>query len=606
MSRTLFFLSLVLASSLHAQSAVTRIKLYAEPAEALIRPLENAVVQVRVYGKSGAAEGRLLRDGAKVRVVDAAGGWISKPFKFQGADSESFIQEYDSRGGRIFQGLAGQYVVQDSVLYTAPDKPGAYRIEASLNSFTDSITIRVDAGAPSRRKAERTFPPEPRSTDPYRALAEHYAPFLAQETWFQPKADYATRFDYDGDWNGANNWESLDVGTSQAYVHYAAAETVSHWFLIYNVFHPRDYSDKCVAGSCHENDNEGLILTVAKDNSRFGRLQAMETLAHNNVYSFVADKQIRRGAHDIDGEIELYQGARPVVFIESGGHGIYGSRSKHARYDLSNDRFTAGTGVTYVYKGTAERPRHADDRLVGYELLDIYSQWWLKCNQDGGWRESTFDAFFAYQPLGGRPGVAWRSIGGSFLGRAMGQNLAKPFWGWHDSRTSKQKILAVGQWGLDPAYAVTRNLTFPPGQVSLDYVFNPYLALPSSPGAPAAPPAVVPSPPAPGPSTLPAGARGWFEFRVWVDAALDAFVSGDQARLEALRGTTSHTEYLTSYSEPFPSASLTGLRLVVKEGRGRVQLVEQPSAQNGFSARVRIDDPQDGGAVYHIALEWER
>ena len=63
-------------------------------------------------------------------------------------------------------------------------------------------------------------------------------------------------------------------------------ETSTHWFLVYNFFHPRDYDERCIAGTCHENDNEGLVLTVRKDGSRFGRLQVMETLAHNRIFSY--------------------------------------------------------------------------------------------------------------------------------------------------------------------------------------------------------------------------------------------------------------------------------------------------------------------------------
>jgi hypothetical protein len=101
-------------------------------------------------------------------------------------------------------------------------------------------------------------------------------------------------------------------------------ETATHWFLVYNFYHPRDYSDKCIVGTCHENDNEGLIMTIAKDGSQYGRLQTMETLAHNNIYSFRADNRIKDGVHDIDGDIE-WMGSHPVVFIESGGHGVFAS-----------------------------------------------------------------------------------------------------------------------------------------------------------------------------------------------------------------------------------------------------------------------------------------
>jgi len=577
-----------------AQVAVTALKIRTEPAEARIRPFESVVLQALVYGemtRDGAkSSGRLRRAGAKTRIIDSGGGWLSKPFRFQGSDTEPFMDEYQSAAGRIFDSLKAEYVLQDSFLYTAPEKPGKYQVEFSFEGQTATASIEVDSAAPSLRKPEKhDFPSEPVSLDPYRPLVEHYAPFLAQETWFQPKSDYPARFDFDGDWIGDNNWESLEVGSSQAYVYYAVMETATHWFLIYNVFHPRDYSDKCVIGTCHENDNEGLILTIVKDGSQFGRLQVMETLAHNNVYSFAADDRIRGGIHDVDGTIEFYQDSHPVVFIESGGHGIYGSRSVHSRYILQRDEFTGGTGVTFIHRGAAERPRHANDRLVGYELLPIYSYWWAKAHSDSGWMERTFDDYFDYQPFGGRPRAPYRLIAGSFLGRRESENKAKPFWGWHDNATRKRGVLAVGQWGLDPAYAVSRNLRFPAGQpFALDYVFNPYLGIES---------------PVPTPPSLPS--EGWFEFRAWIDGSVEVFVQGDRVRYQVLSGAPVR-EPESGFSEPLPGNPLRSLRVEKKEGRGSVLLLEGPSATNGFTARLRIDDPKSGPDRYHVALEWQR
>jgi hypothetical protein len=411
-------------------------------------------------------------------VVTPGGGWVSKPFKFQGIDNEAFYQDASSRFAQIFGSISKDFLLQDSCLYTAPEAPGEYEVEADLEGKKARISIEVTTAAPSRRPQETTqFPPEQRVADPYRLIAEYWAPFLAQETWFQPKSDMPARFDFDNDWNGDNNWENPDAGSSQAYVHYAAMETATHWFLIYNVFHPRDYSDKCVVGTCHENDNEGLILTVRKDGSEFGKLEVMETLAHNNVYSFISDTRIGKGFHNIDGKIELYQDSHPVVFIESGGHGIYGSTTSHSKYDFPNDRFVNGTGITLVYKGVAERPRHANDRLVGYELLPIYDHWWKK-NVDDAWQSRTFDEFFIYAPFGGRLAGNGRRMGGTFLGRKESSNKAKPFWGWHDTASLKKKLLATGQWALDPAYSVSRTLAFPAGmEPALDYTFNPYLGV---------------------------------------------------------------------------------------------------------------------------------
>jgi len=477
------FLFIAALLPLSAQITPTRAVLYMDP-EARIRPLESAPLQFRLYAQVTNADGttetgRLLRGGPKVTVATANGGWVSKPFRYQGTDAEKFLQERGSQFGSIFQSLTEKYVVQDAVLYTAPETPGRYTVTAELEGQKASLEIEVAASAPARKKAEKVaFDADPRDGHRYRALAERYAPVLAQETWWWPKADYPARFDFDGDWHGDNNWENAEEGASQAYVYYAVMETETHWFALYNVFHPRDYSDKCVVGSCHENDNEGLILTIRKDGSEFGRLEVMETLAHNNVYSFTNDRSIRGNIHNIDGGIDIYQDTHPVAFIESGGHGIYGSQSSHSTYRFAGDTF-AGTGVTFVYKGAAERPRHPNDRQVGYELLSIHDHWWTKaCQTESGWSERTFDAYFSYLPARGRPGAACRSIGGTFYGRKESANKAKPFWGWHDNATKKKKILGDGQWALDPAFAIQQSLRFPYDRpVSTNYLFNPYLEL---------------------------------------------------------------------------------------------------------------------------------
>ncbi|MFN7920649.1 MAG: hypothetical protein U0Q16_11165 [Bryobacteraceae bacterium] len=475
---TVFFLAVPVL----AQMQVTEVAVRAETEPIRVRPFESIPLQVRAYGsissQNGSQRVRLQRGNAKMRVVDSQGGWVSKAFRYQGKDDEAFYRETASTFGDIFGALTKDYVLQDAFLYVAPEKPGRYQVEATLEGKVATVSVEVDSQAPSRKPQEtNTFGPPPRVPDPYRKIAEFWAPFLAQETWFTPKADIPSRFDYDGDWQGDNNWDDLDGGSSQAYVHYAAVETATHWFLIYNVFHPRDYSDKCVAGSCHENDNEGLILTIRKDGSEFGKLEVLETLAHNNLYSYVADNRIRKGAHNVEGPIELYQGSHPAVFIESGGHGIYGAKSGHSRYELASDKFTAGIGMTFIYKGIAERPKHYNDRLVGYELLPIQTEWWAKA-VEGTWNQRTFDEYYAYQPFGNRPAGTSRRIGGTFYGRKQSANKAKPFWGWHDNETKNKKILNVGQWGLDPAYGVQRNLTFPNGEApATDYTFNPYLGV---------------------------------------------------------------------------------------------------------------------------------
>jgi hypothetical protein len=619
--RRLCLLGLFAVGAARAQLPVTEVRLRTDPAGARIRPYENLVVQVLAYGETSEGEQRkkvrLQKGATKIRLRESGGGWLSKPFRYQGQDDEPFFEGSGSRLRAILEKATTDFVLQDAVLYTAPERPGKYTIEVELEGKTAAVTIDVNRDAPSRRPAETSqFPTEPRSRDPYRRLAERYAPFIAQETWWQPKSDYLARFDLDGDWRGDNNWDHAERGSSQAYVHYAVMETSTHWFLLYNLFHPRDYSDKCVAGACHENDNEGLILTVEKDGSAFGRLQAMETLAHNNIYSYAADRRVASNAHNIDGEVELYEGSQPMVFVESGGHGIYGTADSRARFSARTQAFAGGTGVTYVYKGVAERPKHADDRNVGYDLLPIYDHWWLRSEQ-GEAGNPAFDAYYEYEPYGGRPKPPRARISGAFLGRKFGENKAKPFWGWHDGRTEKKRLLAVGQWGLDPAYGVTRNLRLP-GSVSLDYVFNPYLGIGASPAVrisqtTATPRQEVPAgnaaaaaefTPKRSDSYDPEAKRGRFDLRFYVDGDVEFDVRGDVVTIRSTSGRAPRDDG-SEYSQPVPCAKYRSFTAEKKDGRGTVTLLEEPSPANDFTARLRITDPRGGEDRYHVRLEWE-
>ena len=180
------------------------------------------------------------------------------------------------------------------------------------------------------------------------------------------------------------------------------------------------------------------------------------------------------GLHRFAGDIEVCERTHPVVFVESGGHGVFGSKDRQSGYSLDSDTFAGGAGVTYRYNGQAQRPPHPNDRRVGYELLPIYEQWWKRAMDGAGRRDRTFDRDCVYRPLGDRPGISYPSLPCSFLGRAKARNRAEPFWEWFDLST--RAVLARGQWGLDPAYSVSRTLHFPvEDPFSLDYVFNPFL-----------------------------------------------------------------------------------------------------------------------------------
>lgn len=474
------FLTFVCFGKTVAQQQITAVKINVLPATAKIRPLETAVIQVQFSGKKkkGVLDG-IFADSDKNGQIEsddwtanASGGWISKPFLFQDASKKTGT----GLDNFLRQGL-NSIAPKDSILYTAPEKTGKYSITIKQENLTKTVTIEVINSAATQKSAETTnFSSAINYSDKYLPLVENYAPFIAQETWFEPKADYLARFDYDGNWRGADNWENLAKGSSKAFVYYAVMETETHWFVIYNFFHPRDYSDFCVVGTCHENDNEGIILTIRKDASKFGKLEVMETLAHNNVYSFTNNPAIKKGVHDIDGQIEFHEKTHPIIFIEAGGHGVFGSNSDSSLFDTAKMNFKQNTGITYVYNKKPESPRFTNDRNVSYALLSIADEWWEKGSQEIVKMNETFDNFYVYEPFGNRPRTSAKYISGAFNGQMASKNMAKPFWAWHDKRTRDKKILNTGQWALDPAYAVSMSLNFPDNlPVSRRYIFNPYL-----------------------------------------------------------------------------------------------------------------------------------
>lgn len=574
-----------------------------------LRPMASAVIQVKVYGEMDVAgskkSGRLRKADWNAAVFPNDGGWVSKPFRYQGTDSEGYLETAASGFSKIFSSVSSQFVVKDSMVYVAPEKPGTYRVEVSLGSIREKVEITVDAEAPeAATRAERVnFPAEAPSTDPYRKLVEHWAPHVAQESWFEWQSDALRRFDYDGDWDGSNNWDNLADGSSQAYVYYAVIESETHWFLIYNFFHVRDYSDNCIVGTCHENDNEGVIMTVRKGEGEFGRIEAMETLAHNNVYSYSNESWMKKGAHNIEGKIVLGDGSHPWVFLEAGGHGALGGGDKKSTFDAENGKWKEGTGITYIYRGQAARTRSGMDRNVSYELLPIYDHWWLKA-RDRAQSGKAFSSFYKYQPLGGRPGMKSAEVGGSFLGIKYGSDKAKPFWGWHDVATQRRRILATGQWGADPAYGVSKNLTFSADKpVSLTYVYNPYLDV-GTPGPPATVAATVAVAGTPVPdASSPAGATpaaatatsGACELDLMVDgaAAIVFAAGGAKPAVETLAGSPVEAQRVDC-----PSAPADGVRYEVekRQGRGTVRLASP--------GRVEVQDPSRGAGLYKIVVRW--
>lgn len=189
----------------------------------------------------------------------------------------------------------------------------------------------------------------------------------------------------------------------------------------------------------HENDLEGLVLTVRRDGSAYGRLEAMVTVAHSDFYSYVPDgSPYTSGRENVDGRLILRDG-RPTTRQEAKGHGLYA---------WNGAEFPGGDGVVYLPTGVAEVPSSGNDRSVGYRLVDVFA--------DGGmWaRRHDSQTYASY---------------GTFRGDNGKPNSANAPWGWDDGNDGAD--IPRGTLATNPAHLVAQYFAGE-GEFSLAYTRN--------------------------------------------------------------------------------------------------------------------------------------
>ncbi len=261
----------------------------------------------------------------------------------------------------------------------------------------------------------------------HRQLAEYWAPIWWQDTDDDDfRADYITSFNFDGDWDPLNNWNNMPQFELKAYIYYWVVETTTHWFIGYANFHPRDWSDDITAlVDQHENDMEGSLLVIQKNERSYGQFVLMLTRAHENLYSYTdydssPSNNVGDGREDIDGDVE-FEFFHPYIYIKAEGHAVYGD----LRWE--NNGFPGGDGIVYRYTGQAEEPENGNDRNVGYALVSI-DELWAKRHDS--------DIFYEFSV---------------FKGDDWGNNKANAPWGWDDKDDGD---VSAEQFFIDPAYLV--------------------------------------------------------------------------------------------------------------------------------------------------------
>lgn len=89
-----------------------------------------------------------------------------------------------------------------------------------------------------------------------------------------------------------------------------------------------------------------------------------------------------------------------------------------------------------------------------------------------------------------------------------------------------------------------------------------------------------------------------------VDGTDYLLIKGQTVQIEHLRAQpVQNSRY--DFRLPLPAREQT-ISLTVLEGRGRVQILEQPTRLNNYTAKILLDDDKDrGAAMYRIGLTWK-
>jgi hypothetical protein len=340
----------------------------------------------------------------------------------------------------------------------------------------------------------------PASAQSERAIAERFAPTFHQALGSDPRGDYITNFDFDGDWRGDNNWDNAgnDRFKLKGYIYYSVSETRTHYFIHYAVFHPRDYKGGPRRGPvlssalgraagmvgkrdptglldmatlAHENDLEGVLVVAEKGSGlSSSKPVLLETLKHNTFVSYTL------GEKKIEGiPAASLKGNSALIYVEPMGHGI-------DAYFATPEQINGKEFVVYSFKGRAEDPEEVKEGSVGYDLVRIADTFWPRANPSHRESKLMYGEFFDYgeviitiSAVGGRNvdrRVRLGKRGSAFLGRVGGSDKARPPWGWFDRRKRGDDL---GTWFFDPAKVIKRNFSLD-DSFSTAYVNVPFWA----------------------------------------------------------------------------------------------------------------------------------
>ena len=339
----------------------------------------------------------------------------------------------------------------------------------------------TDAGPAEVESVTSSIAPVPVTYQGFEAdyrIAATYAPVFRQALGDTPRYDYITRFDFDGDWAGDNNWDNAgnESYTLPAAVYFNVTETQTHYFIHYAAFHPRDYKGGAAAGVglseliregvgrfgdydptglaesavlAHENDMEGALVVAEKAGGQRAVVY-VETLAHNQFLKYHSQQGL---AAILGGRSESVQleGGHPVLYIEPKGHGI---EAYQAEESVSED---VRGFVIYRFTGESETASATSgEQAVGYDLVPMASLLWpLAQGGDNQTYGDTYDyGSWTLDIDGSNRTFSLGNVGSMLRGTVGGRNMARPPWGWFDADETEGR---QGEWFLTPAETIKKH-----------------------------------------------------------------------------------------------------------------------------------------------------
>lgn len=98
--------------------------------------------------------------------------------------------------------------------------------------------------------------------------------------------------------------------------------------------------------------------------------------------------------------------------------------------------------------------------------------------------------------------------------------------------------------------------------------------------------------------------EGQCDIRLRVDNEIEFALSGNRVETRTLAGRDAQ-DVGSECNFPLPRGRVNNLRWDVRDGRGRAELIDEPSRRNGMRAVFNIRDPQGGDGRYHVRIKWD-